>query len=44
MRVTNPILNILGYVTERIYRHSHDTGMKEVERGLRDYRERESRG
>ncbi|HKH38440.1 MAG TPA: SRPBCC family protein [Rubrobacter sp.] len=43
VRVTNPVLNILGYVTERIYRHSHDTVMKEGESGLRDYCERESR-
>jgi uncharacterized protein YndB with AHSA1/START domain len=43
VRVTNPVLNILGYVTERIYRHSHDTVMKEGESGPRDYCERESR-
>jgi len=43
VRVTNPVLNILGYVTERIYRHSHDTVMREGESGLRDYCERESR-
>lgn len=43
VRVTNPALNILGYVTERIYRHSHDTVMKEGESGLRDYCKRESR-
>jgi uncharacterized protein YndB with AHSA1/START domain len=44
VRLTNPVLNILGYVTERIYRHSHDTVMQEGESGLRDYCERESRG
>ena len=43
VRVTNSALNILGYVTERIYRHSHDTVMKEGESGLRDYCKRESR-
>src|SRR5215212_4916667 len=43
VRVTNSALNILGYVTERIYRHSHNTVMKEGESGLRDYCKRESR-
>jgi uncharacterized protein YndB with AHSA1/START domain len=43
VRVTNPVLNILGYGAERIYRHSHDTVMKEGESGLRDYCELESR-
>jgi len=43
VRVTNPALNLLGYVAERIYRHSHDSVMKEGECGLRDYCERKSR-
>ena len=37
VRVTNPVLNLLGYVAERVYRHSHDTVMEEGERGLRRY-------
>jgi hypothetical protein len=37
VRVTNPALNLLGYVAERVYRHSHDTVMKEGESGLRKY-------
>ena len=37
VRVTNPALNLLGYVAERVYRHSHDSVMSEGERGLRDY-------
>ncbi len=37
VRVTNPALNLLGYVAERLYRHSHDSVMTEGERGLRDY-------
>jgi hypothetical protein len=37
VRVTNPVLNLLGYVAVRAYRHSHDSVMKEGERGLRDY-------
>ncbi len=37
VRVTNPALNLLGYVAERMYRHSHDSVMSEGERGLRDY-------
>ena len=40
VRVTNPALNLLGYVAERVYRHSHDSVMKEGESGLRDYCER----
>ena len=40
VRVTNPALNLLGYVTERVYRHSHDSVMKDGESGLRDYCER----
>jgi hypothetical protein len=43
VRVTNPVLDILGCVTKRIYRNSHDTVMKEGESGLRDYCERKSR-
>ena len=37
VRVTNPALNLLGYVAERIYRHSHDSVMREGEKGLSDY-------
>jgi uncharacterized protein YndB with AHSA1/START domain len=37
VRVTNPVLNLLGYVAERVYRHSHDTVMDEGEEGLRRY-------
>ena len=37
VRVTNPALNLLGYVAERAYRHSHDSVMKAGESGLRDY-------
>jgi uncharacterized protein YndB with AHSA1/START domain len=43
VRVTNPALNLLGYVAESVYRHSHDSVMKEGESGLRDYCERMSR-
>jgi hypothetical protein len=43
VRVTNPALNLLGYVAERVYRHSHDRVMKEGESGLRDYCGRRSR-
>jgi uncharacterized protein YndB with AHSA1/START domain len=43
VRVTNPALNLLGYVAERVYRHSHDNVMTEGESGLRDYCERTSR-
>lgn len=43
VRVTNPALNLLGYVAERVYRHSHDGVMKEGESGLRNYCERKSR-
>lgn len=32
-----PILNLLGYVAEPVYRHSHDTVMNEGEAGLREY-------
>jgi uncharacterized protein YndB with AHSA1/START domain len=37
VRVTNPILNVLGYVAERMYRHSHDHVMGSGERGLSEY-------
>lgn len=37
VRVTNPVLNLLGYVAERAYRHSHDSVMREGESGLRRY-------
>ncbi|MDX6380238.1 MAG: hypothetical protein QOI57_1262, partial [Rubrobacteraceae bacterium] len=37
VRVTNPALNLLGYVAERVYRHSHDSVMTEGESGLRRY-------
>ncbi len=37
VRVTNPALNMLGYVAERVYRHSHDSVMREGESGLRRY-------
>ena len=37
VRVTNPALNLLGYVAERMYRHSHDSVMEEGEKGLTDY-------
>jgi uncharacterized protein YndB with AHSA1/START domain len=40
VRVTNPALNLLGYLTGRVYRHSHDTVMREGERGLSDYCDR----
>jgi len=43
VRVTKPTLNLLGYVAERVYRHSHDSVMTEGESGLRDYCERMSR-
>ena len=37
VRVTNPALNLLGYVAERVYRHSHDSVMSKGEEGLRRY-------
>ena len=37
VRVTNPVLNLLGYVAERVYHHSHDSVMGEGEEGLRRY-------
>jgi uncharacterized protein YndB with AHSA1/START domain len=42
VRVTNPALNLLGYVADRVYRHSHDSVMKAGESGLRDYCGRQS--
>jgi hypothetical protein len=38
VRATNPVLNnLLGYVAERVYHHSHDSVMGEGEEGLRRY-------
>jgi uncharacterized protein YndB with AHSA1/START domain len=37
VRVTNPALNLLGYVAERMYRHSHDHVMESGEKGLSEY-------
>lgn len=37
VRVTNPALNLLGYVAESAYRRSHDSVMTEGEQGLRRY-------
>ena len=37
VRVTNPVLNALGYLIERMYRHSHDSVMRAGEIGLSDY-------
>jgi uncharacterized protein YndB with AHSA1/START domain len=37
VRVTNPALNLLGYVAECVYRHSHDSVMREGEKGLSGY-------
>jgi len=34
VRVTNPVLNTLGYLIESLYRHSHDSVMKAGETGL----------
>jgi len=42
VRVTNPALNLLGYVASRVYRHSHDNVMEEGESGLRDYCRRQN--
>jgi uncharacterized protein YndB with AHSA1/START domain len=44
VHVTNPALNLLGYVAERVYRHSHDSVMKEGESGLREYCSRRGKG
>lgn len=37
MRVTNPVLNLLGYLAEQMYRHSHDHVMQAGEKGLSEY-------
>ena len=37
VRVTNPALNLLGYVAEGMYRHSHDSVMDSAEKGLSEY-------
>jgi uncharacterized protein YndB with AHSA1/START domain len=37
VRVTNPVLNLLGYVAERMYRHSHDHVMESGEKRLSEY-------
>jgi uncharacterized protein YndB with AHSA1/START domain len=37
VRVTNPALNLLGYVAERMYHHSHDHVMESGEKGLSEY-------
>ena len=37
VRVTNPALNLLGYIAERMYRHSHDHVMESGEKGLSEY-------
>jgi uncharacterized protein YndB with AHSA1/START domain len=37
VRVTSPALNLLGYVAERMYRHSHDHVMESGETGLTEY-------
>ena len=37
VRVTNPILNRLGYFVEHVYRHSHDSVVTAGESGLVDY-------
>lgn len=37
VRVTNPVLNMLGYLIGRMYRHSHDSVMSAGESGLSDY-------
>lgn len=42
VRVTNPALNLLGYVAAPMYRHSHDNVMEAGESGLRDYCDRQS--
>ena len=33
VRVTNPVLNVLGYLAEGVYRHSHDSVMAAGEAG-----------
>jgi uncharacterized protein YndB with AHSA1/START domain len=42
VRVTNPVLNLLGYFAQGVYRHSHDSVMKAGESGLRNYCGRQS--
>lgn len=37
VRVTNPVLNLLGYVAEGMYRRSHDSVMESGEAGLSRY-------
>jgi uncharacterized protein YndB with AHSA1/START domain len=37
VRLTNPALNLLGYIAERMYRHSHDSVMNSGEKGLSQY-------
>jgi uncharacterized protein YndB with AHSA1/START domain len=37
VRVTNPALNLLGYLAERMYRHSHDSVMSSGQKGLSEY-------
>jgi uncharacterized protein YndB with AHSA1/START domain len=37
VRVTNPALNLLGYVAERMYGYSHDHVMESGEKGLSEY-------
>ena len=44
VRVTNPVLNLLGYAAERMYRHSHDSVMQEGESGLSEYCGRRANG
>jgi hypothetical protein len=33
VRVTNPVLNVLGYLAKGVYRHSHDSVMAAGEAG-----------
>ena len=42
VRVTNPALNLLGFVAEGVYRRSHDSVMQAGESGLSDYCGRQS--
>ena len=42
VRLTNPVLNLLGYVAERMYRHSHDSVMNSGEKGLLEYCQRQT--
>jgi uncharacterized protein YndB with AHSA1/START domain len=37
VRVTNPVLNLLGYLAEGVYRRSHDSVMEAGEKGLTNY-------